>query len=93
MVRDKHRSFNENPIIEELRATPDGKHFVFNGEVNGNYQIFRLNTDGSGLKQLTSGDEMYAGDASPSADGRSVAFGRTAYSGDKPTVFTLQCSN
>jgi Tol biopolymer transport system component len=33
-----------------------------------------LNTDGSGLKQLTFGDEVYAGDSSPSQDSRSVVY-------------------
>ena len=78
--------FGENPIIEELRATPDGKYFVFNGEVNGNYQVFRLNSDGSGLKQLTFGDEVFAGDASPSSDSRFVVYGTTTPNSDPATV-------
>jgi len=77
--------FNENPIIDELRATPDGKYFVFNAEVNGNYQLFRLNTDGSDLKQLTFGDDVFVGDASPSSDSRSVVHSWVDYTQEPPS--------
>jgi Tol biopolymer transport system component/DNA-binding winged helix-turn-helix (wHTH) protein len=78
--------FNANPITEELRATTDGKYFVFNGEVAGNYQLFRLNTDGTDLKQLTFGDIVYVSDSSPSSDSRFVLFTRVAYQEDERGV-------
>jgi Tol biopolymer transport system component len=66
--------FNENPTIEELRATSDGKYFVFNGEVNGNYQLFRSKTDGSEPKQLTFADDLFISDSVPSPDGSSIVY-------------------
>jgi Tol biopolymer transport system component len=64
--------FNDLPVIDELRATPDGRFFLFNAPVNRTYNLFRLNVDGSELRQLTSGTAYWVGDPAPSADSRWV---------------------
>lgn len=66
---------NEPPQIEELRATPDGKYFIFLSRVGHTNQIFRLDADGSNLRQLTAETETVAGDASISPDSRSIVYG------------------
>ncbi len=70
-----------NPIIDELRMSADGRVFVFNAQVDGSYQLFRVNTDGSGLMQLTFGEETYASDSTVSPDGTTVVYMHFAYRG------------
>lgn len=65
---------NEPSQIEELRASADGRYFIFLSSINNIYQIFRINTDGSDLKQLTFELDTHAADASISPDGRSIVY-------------------
>ena len=57
--------------------TPDNRRIVFSSNMptcKGNsYEMFMINLDGSGLVQLTKGSK-FAGEASFSPDGRTVAF-------------------
>ena len=39
---------NENPSF-----SPDGRHLVFASNESGRYQIYRMNVDGTGRKQIT----------------------------------------
>ncbi|MGM0368114.1 MAG: TolB family protein, partial [Actinomycetota bacterium] len=41
-------------------ASPDGEQIAFTSEVRGLWQVFTINTDGSGLKQLTSDNTLSA---------------------------------
>src|SRR4051812_1218663 len=49
----------ERPLLESADVdfnpvwAPDGKSIVFTSERNGSADLFRVNTDGSGLTQLT----------------------------------------
>ena len=36
-----------------LSIAPDDKTILFHGKINGNFQIFQINIDGSGLRQIT----------------------------------------
>ena len=60
-------------ITEELRADPNGKFFVFSTVENGTNRLFRVDVDGTNVKQLTFGDEEV--DSSISPDGQSVVYG------------------
>jgi TolB protein len=67
-----HDSFdNLNPAL-----SPDGKHVVFVSDRSGNYEIWRMDEDGSGLKNLTN---HIAVDRYPawSPDGKKIAFSST----------------
>lgn len=65
---------NEPPQIEELRATPDGKYFIFLSHRDNTNHIFRLDIDGSNLKQLTIGNDSTAGDPSISPDRTTIVY-------------------
>lgn len=54
-------------------ASPDGKYIAFMSQRDGNWEIYRINVDGSGLKRLTSNG---ANDGLPawSPDGNFIAF-------------------
>jgi TolB protein len=68
----------DDVIPEEQPAwSPDGQRIAFTSQRDGNSDIWIVNLDGTGLRNLTS--EGLALDDSPSwsADGRSIAFGST----------------
>jgi len=69
---------SEPQYLEELRASGDGRYLFFsvpNGKWN---DIFRINSDGSDIRQLTTG--MHAIDSGPSHDGKWLAYGGGAVS-------------
>jgi Tol biopolymer transport system component/DNA-binding winged helix-turn-helix (wHTH) protein len=68
-------------IVEELRPDPLGRYFIFSQAKDKHNHLFRIDTDGSNLTQITSGDG-YEVDSSVSSDGNWVAFGSVA-EGDK----------
>lgn len=72
--------FNELPFIEELRATPDGRYFIFSARREKYSHLYRLNTDGTNLKQLTSGNS-YEISATVSPDSQWVFYGSNAFDG------------
>jgi Tol biopolymer transport system component len=43
-------------FLEELRATPDGRFFLFSARQNGFSHLYRIDTNGQDLKQLTGGE-------------------------------------
>jgi Tol biopolymer transport system component len=61
------------PFVEELRATPDGRYFIFASNRNGRSHLFRVDADGGNLKQLTSGDSSEV-DSDCSPDGKWVVY-------------------
>lgn len=71
---NKTQLLNEPAQIEELRATPDGKYFIFLSRLDNNNHIFRIDSDGTNLVQLTSGNESIAGDATISPDSKSIVY-------------------
>ena len=44
------------PFVLELRATPDGRFFIFSGRRNGFSHLYRIDTNGHDLQQLTEGE-------------------------------------
>jgi DNA-binding winged helix-turn-helix (wHTH) protein/Tol biopolymer transport system component len=66
------------PFVEELRADPSGKFYVFSTRIDDRNHLFRINSDGTGVLQLTSGDS-YEIDSSISPDGRFVAYDSAVY--------------
>ncbi len=75
------------PILEELRADPLGRFFVFSTLKDSNHRIFRIDVDGSNLKQLTFG-EGGSIDSSLSPDGKYLVFDR-AVEGNDVTNHTI----
>jgi TolB protein len=53
--------------------SPDGKKIIYQTEIDGQKQVFSINPDGSGKKQLTSGAAMHVSPAW-SADGKYIYY-------------------
>jgi len=53
---DQHQIGLPMPFVEELRATPDGRFFIFSARRNGFSHLYRIETDGRDLKPLTDGE-------------------------------------
>ncbi|MEK6279919.1 MAG: protein kinase [Acidobacteriota bacterium] len=57
------------------RWSPDGRRIAFSSRRSGNYEIWAINRDGSGLQQLTSGHASPGAHYSPwSPDGSRIAY-------------------
>src|SRR3954466_14611846 len=70
-------------------ADPDGRgQVVFQAPVNGHWQIFLEDADGSSVRRLvTSGDDDLAPSISP--DGRRVVFFRIPADGSRDEIFVV----
>jgi Tol biopolymer transport system component/DNA-binding winged helix-turn-helix (wHTH) protein len=53
---DQHQIGLQMPFIEELRATPDGRFFIFSARRDAFSHLYRIGTDGRDLRQLTAGE-------------------------------------
>jgi len=53
---DQHQIGLQLPFVEELRATPDGRFFIFSARRDGFSHLYRIDTDGRNLRQLTDGE-------------------------------------
>ena len=53
---DQHQIGLKLSFVEELRATPDGHFFIFSARRNGFSHLYRIDTKGQDLKQLTDGE-------------------------------------
>ena len=53
---DQHQIGLPMPFIEELRATPDGRFFIFSARRDGHNHLYRIDTNGRDLRQLTDGE-------------------------------------
>lgn len=70
------------PFLEELTAPADGNFFVFASNRAGRSHLFRVERDGSNLRQLTDGAGYeIASDCSP--DGRWIVYGSLPPAADK----------
>jgi Tol biopolymer transport system component len=67
-------------FLEELRATPDGRFFIFSGQRDGFSHLYRIDTDGQNLVQLTDG-KSYEIDSAISPDSHWVYYDSTDISG------------
>lgn len=71
-LREATRVTSGNQIIEVLKVSPDGRWLVYDSNLRGNSDIYRLPTDGGPPERLTDDPrEEFAGDLSP--DGRELA--------------------
>ena len=70
---DQHQIGLQMPFVEELRATPDGHFFIFSARRNGFSHLYRIDTNGRDLKQLTDG-ESYEISSTISPDSRWVYY-------------------
>jgi Tol biopolymer transport system component/DNA-binding winged helix-turn-helix (wHTH) protein len=61
-------------IVEELRADPFGRYFIFSSMKDKHSHLYRIDADGNNLKQLTFGDG-HESDSSVSPDGNWLAYG------------------
>ncbi len=59
--------------IEELRAAPDGRFFIFAARREGRSHLYRVNADGGNLMQLTSGESNEI-DSTISPDGNWIVY-------------------
>jgi TolB protein len=59
------------------RWSPDGRRIAFLSDRSGRFEIWAINPDGSGLRQLTDTTGAYAQQPVWSPDGRRIAFSRT----------------
>jgi Tol biopolymer transport system component len=66
-------------IIEELRATPDGKYFFYASSKENRSHLYRVDADGANPKQVTSGDS-YEVDSTLSPDGKWIVYDSAAAS-------------
>ena len=64
--------------IEELRADPLGRYFVFSSGQERRAHLYRIDVDGANLKQLTFGDTFEV-DSAISPDGKWIVYGSTDY--------------
>jgi Tol biopolymer transport system component/DNA-binding winged helix-turn-helix (wHTH) protein len=53
---DQHQIGLPMPYVEELRATPDGRFFIFSARRDGFSHLYRIDTNGRDLRQLTDGE-------------------------------------
>lgn len=70
---DQHQIGDVSPSIEELRATPDGRYFIFSAHFDESGHLYRIDTDGQNLAQLTSGQTNEV-DSTISPDSRWVYY-------------------
>jgi Tol biopolymer transport system component len=71
----------EPPAIEELRAAPDGRYFVFAAKLDHLSHLYRVDGNGANLKQLTFGESQEI-DSDVSPDGNWIAYHSTVFNGN-----------
>ena len=71
----------EPAAIEELRAAPDGRYFIFASKTDGRSHLYRVDGDGGNLTQLTFGESNEL-DSAVSPDGNWIVYGSTVVKGN-----------
>ena len=66
-----HDAFDASPVW-----SPDGRRIAFDSDRDGNWEVYVMNADGSGVTRLT-GNDAVDGSPSWSPDGRRIAFDST----------------
>lgn len=70
---DRKQLVSEPPVVEELRAAPDGRFFVFSARRDGKSHLYRIDTNGANLEQLTFGSS-YEVDSTISPDSSWIVY-------------------
>ncbi|HUR99435.1 MAG TPA: winged helix-turn-helix domain-containing protein [Pyrinomonadaceae bacterium] len=70
---NRQQIISDPPILEELRATPDGKYLFFSAIKDERSHLYRVDHDGNNLKQITAGD-TFETDSSLAPDGKWIVF-------------------
>jgi len=70
---DQRQISNHFQFIENLNATPDGRFFIFSARRDRFSHLYRLDTDGANVRQLTDG-ESFEIDSTISPDSRWVYY-------------------
>ncbi|MDP9177942.1 MAG: protein kinase [Gemmatimonadota bacterium] len=86
-VNEAHQITSAGERIEMPSVSPDGQWLVFDSDRNGNSDIYKIKTDGTGVEQLT---HDAADDFRPkwSPDGRRIAF--HSWRGGTRDVFVME---
>ncbi len=82
------RVIADDPTMEELRASPDGRFLVFAAKVDGYGHLFRVDTDGTNRRQLSFGGSIQS-DSTVSPDGQWIVYASHFTDGDK-TRYSLK---
>jgi len=72
-----------NPLSGSPAWSPDGRRIAFASDRDGNFEVYVVNADGSGQRNLTR-KPGFDSDPVWSPDGRKIAFVRTNSDGDGP---------
>lgn len=83
---------SEPSFIEELRATPDGRYFIFSARRDGYSHLYRIDVDGSNLKQITGG-ESYEIDSTVSPDGNWLLYGSIFFADNRLIIKKTSLNN
>lgn len=78
---NRKQLLTDPPAIEELRAPPDGRFFIFSAKRDGWSHIYRVDADGANLKQLTFGNSNEV-DSTVSPDGNWIIYDSTVFDGN-----------
>lgn len=76
-------------FIEELRADPAGRFLIFSTREDSGHHLFRINTDGSDMTQLTYGERSEI-DSTISPDGETVVTDDVKFGDDDPSQKLLE---
>ena len=76
-----------SPFLSGPAWSPDGRQIVFTGTVNGSNGIWVMNADGSSVRQLGSGLNIFAGSVSWSPDGGRIVF--ASYDGTTYQIYVM----
>jgi Tol biopolymer transport system component/DNA-binding winged helix-turn-helix (wHTH) protein len=80
---DPRQVSTQPSMVEELRAAPDGSYFVFSGKDGTATNLYRIDTDGSHLHQLTNRDDVGV-DATISPDSSWIVYNSGVFDGTEP---------
>lgn len=78
--------------VEDPDWSPDGSMIAFNSERAGHSHVFVINADGTGLRQITSGDG-YEGHPGWSPDGKDLAVDRAGPSREHEGIHILSVAD
>jgi Tol biopolymer transport system component len=88
---DQHQIGLPMPFIEECRGTPDGRFIIFSARRDGFSHLYRIDTDGQGLKQLTDGESTEIS-STISPDSKWVYFVATVRDRERPKAILRKVS-